>query len=119
MREGSPRRVEALAPETAFRLSSNPTRRGLLECLGYHGETLSLADASEEIACAAEDEPIQEVEAETVKRIYMALYHSHIPRLEAHDIVHYDQAHDLVALTERGHQLAEYLDRFDESVRVV
>lgn len=114
MSEESPQQVEALAPETAFQLLSHSTRLGLLECLNDYDETLALADAAEEIACAVDDKPIQEIEAESVKQIYMSLYHSHLPRLEAHGIVYYDQEHDLVALTDRGHQLVEYLDRFKE-----
>lgn len=112
MIEESPQQVEALAPETAFQLLSHSTRIGLLECLKDYDETLALADVSEEVACTVEDKPVQNIEAESVKQIYMALYHSHIPRLEAHDIVQYDQERDLVTLTERGHQLAEYLNQF-------
>lgn len=119
MSDETPQQVAALAPETVFQLLSHSTRYGLLECLSDHDETLALADASEEIARAVEDEPVQAIEADTVKRIYMALYHSHIPKLVDHDIVSYDQEHDLVALTERGHQLVEYLTRFEEAYRVV
>lgn len=111
MSEDSLQQVEALDPATAFQLLSHSIRLGLLECLNDYDETLALADAAEEIACAVEDKPIQDIEAEFVKRIYMSLYHSHIPRLEGHDIVRYDQERDLVALTDRGHQLTEYLDR--------
>lgn len=115
MRDEAQQQVAALTPETAFQLLSHPTRLGLLECLSDHDETLALADASEEIACAVEDKPLQAIKADSVKRIYMALYHSHIPKLVDHDIVTYDQEHDLVALTERGHQLAEYLNRFKDA----
>lgn len=106
---------EPLALETAFTLLSHSTRRGLLECLTEYDETLALADVSEEVAAALEDKRVRDIHAEVVKQVYMALYHSHIPKLGDHGIVTYDQEHDLVALTERGHQLAESLDRFRES----
>lgn len=115
MSEELQQELEPLAPETVFELLSHSTRRGLLECLTEHDETLALADVSEEVAAAVEDERVQDIEAEAIKQVYMALYHSHIPKLEHHGIVTYDQEHDLVALTERGHQLAEYLNRFEES----
>lgn len=112
MSEELPQQLEPLAPATAFQLLSHPTRIGLLECLADYDETVALADASEGIACAVEDKPVQDIEAESVKQIYMALYHSHIPRLEAHNVVQYDQERDLVALTDRGHQLATSLHQF-------
>lgn len=112
MSEESLQQLEPLDPATAFELLSHSTRIGLLECLADYDETLALADAAEEIACAVEDKPVQDIEAESVKQIYMALYHSHIPRLEAHNVVQYDQDRDLVALTDRGHQLATYLPQF-------
>lgn len=115
MSEESQQLGEPLAPGTAFKLLSHSTRRGLLECLDEYDETLALADVSEEVAVAVEDERVQDIEAQTVKRVYMALYHSHIPELRDRGIVTYDQEHDLVALTERGSQLAEYLNRFKES----
>lgn len=114
MIDESPQQVESLAPETVFQLLSHSIRLGLLECLNDYDQTLALADASEEIACAVEDKPVQDIDAESIKRIYMSLYHSHIPQLEVHDIVHYNQERDLVALTDRGHQLAEYLNQFKE-----
>lgn len=116
MSDESQDHVEAGAPETTFELLSHSKRLGLLECLKAYDETLALADAAEEIASAVEDKPVQDIDAEFVKRIYMALYHSHIPRLEAHDIVHYDQENDLVALTERGHEMAEYLEQFENPI---
>lgn len=112
MSEELPRQLEPLAPATAFELLSHSTRIGLIECLADYDETLALADAAEEVAGAVEDKPVQEIEAESVKQFYMALYHSHIPRLEAHDVVQYDQERDLVALTDRGHQLATSLHQF-------
>lgn len=115
MNEESSEQAGALAPETAFELLSHSRRLGLLECLKDHDETLGLTDASEAVASAVEDKPVQEIEADTVKQISMALYHSHIPRLEEHGIVDYDQERDLVRLTDRGHQLAEYMNRFKDS----
>lgn len=100
-----------LSHDTVFDLLNHPYRRALLSCLETHGTPLTLPDAAEEVACSVEDEPIQRIDAETIKRIYTNLYHSHIPRLEAHDAVQYSQERDMVALTQRGTQLATYHDQ--------
>lgn len=52
---------------------------------------------------------LTEIDPEAVKRIYMDLYHKHIPKLVEHDIVEYDQEHDLIFPTDRTTQLKPLL----------
>lgn len=101
---------DELSHDTVFDLLNHPYRRALLSCLQTHDTALTLPDAAEEVARAVEDEPIQRIDAEKIKRIYTNLYHSHIPRLEAHDAVQYSQERDMVALTPQGEQLVTYHD---------
>lgn len=111
MNDESPRQIESLSRKTAFQLLSHSYRLALLDCLEAYDETLTLADASEQVASKIEDAPVEEIEAESVKRIYLSLYHSHVPRLEAHDIVQYDQEQDLVTLDSRADQLVAYMNQ--------
>lgn len=115
MSEESPQQTEALSRETAFQLLSHSHRLALLDCLDAYDEPITLADVSEQVASEIEDEPLEDIEAESVKRIYISLYHSHIPRLEAHDIVQYNQERDLVTLDSRGDQLVAYMRQIHES----
>lgn len=100
-----------LSRDTVYDLLNHSYRRAILACLEQHDMALTLADAAEEVARSVEDESVQDIDAEEIKRIYIDLYHSHIPRLEAHDTVQYSQDRDLIALTQQGEQLAEYIDR--------
>lgn len=100
-----------LPKDTVFDLLNHSYRRALLDCLQRHETALTLPDAAEEVACATLDESIQNIDAEKVKRIYISLYHSHLPRLQAHDVVRYSQERDMVALTRLGERLVERVDR--------
>ncbi|WP_425607567.1 DUF7344 domain-containing protein [Natrinema zhouii] len=60
---------------------------------------MALADLADEIAAREKETSITDIPAEEVKRIYMPLYHTHIPKLEEADLVHYKQERDTVTLT--------------------
>lgn len=71
---------------------------------------MSLADAAETVAVDEHDSPLDEIPPEEVKEIYMALYHSHVPKLVDAGIVTYHQERDLVAPGGRLDSLGPYLD---------
>lgn len=81
-----------------FDLLSNRRRRHLLRCLDEYDDPMALADLADEIAAKEYDAPITETSAKEVKRIYVSLYHNHVPKLEEAGIVRYSQERDLVAL---------------------
>lgn len=105
---------EAVPKDAIFHLLAHPRRRELLAYLQRHDEPLPVADVAEAIAIHEQDKDIQEIPAEEVKRIYMSLYHNHIPKLEDHDITVYNQAKDMVALAENATALAPYLELADK-----
>lgn len=59
---------------------------------------MALADLADEVAARENGTPITQTSAEEVKRIYISLYHTHVPKLEAADVVRYSQDQDMVAL---------------------
>ena len=85
---------------TAIRLLSHSYRRALLACLDYHGEPITLADAAEWVAIEVTGKQLPDISAETVKEIYLTLYHSHIPRLQAYEVIEYSQDQDMIALAD-------------------
>lgn len=95
-------------------LLSHRFRRVVVDCLCEHGGTLTLADLADEVACRRREETIEDVGAAEVKQTYMALYHTHLPKLIDYDVVEYDQERDLVAPTEGARAVVEYLDRVAE-----
>lgn len=105
--------MEDLSMDVAFTVLSHSHRRALLECLYQQGDGISLADAAEEVVQVNNDRPIQEIPAEVIKRVYMSLYHSHIPKLNEWGAVAYEQERDLVAITSQGEDLVEFMDALD------
>lgn len=78
--------------------------------------TLTLADLADELAEREYGETIDRIPAEDVKALYMSLYHRHVPKLEAADLVEYNQERDLVAPTDRVAALDDTLDDLLEDV---
>ena len=113
--EYSPVETGNLSQDVLFDVLSHTHRRALLECLDDHGVSLALADVAEEVALLNSGRSIQEISPDDIKRIYMSLYHSHVPKLAAEGFVEYDQGRDIVNLTDRGAQLAALKNRLDIS----
>lgn len=84
--------------DTLFELLSNRRRRYVLSCLNEYENPMALADLADEVAARENGTPITQTSAEEVKRIYISLYHTHVPKLEAADVVRYSQDQDMVAL---------------------
>lgn len=102
--------AEAVPIDTVFALLSSRRRRYVLECLREFDEPLALADLADEVATRESDAPITEIPAESVKRIYMKLYHAHVPRLVDEGVVAYDQRRDTVEPLAPVDQFAAYLE---------
>lgn len=61
---------------------------------------MPLADLAEEVARMESDaSTIADIPAEDVKSVYMALYHTHVPKMADANVVTYDQETDSVRLT--------------------
>lgn len=84
-----------------FRALSESRRRVALSLLAAH-QDLTLPDLADELAESEHGEPLREIPARTVTDLYFDLYHSHVPRLEAADLVEYSQPQDHVTITDRG-----------------
>lgn len=97
----------SISLDTVFDLLADRRRRRVLDALREHG-TLTLADVADEVARHENDAPLTDVPDDDVLRIYLSLYHSHIPKLAAQDVVAYDQDRDMVALAENADAVARH-----------
>lgn len=93
---------------TVFSVFAHHRRRYTLRELWRHEQPMALADLADELAVRENETAITEIPAEEVKRIYMSLYHTHIPKLAEADLVDYDQERDTVTLTEYAEQIEQY-----------
>ena len=100
----SPLTPDVLSTDDLFGVLSHQRRRCVLRCLGEHQTPLTLADLADEVTAREQEAPLPDVPAEEVKRVYVSLYHTHIPKLADADLVEYTQERDMVALsTENEH----------------
>ncbi len=92
--------------DDVFDILASQRRRYILYCLRTHDSPLALADVADEVTVYEHDTDITDISAEEIKRVYMSLYHTHIPKLAERDLVTYSQERDLVTLSETGKQLS-------------
>lgn len=79
---------------------SRKRRRHVLYCLKNRDRPQALADLAEYVAGQESDTERRETDKEVVKNVYFSLYHCHIPKLEAGNLVEYNQEKDTVTLAE-------------------
>jgi DNA-binding transcriptional ArsR family regulator len=83
-------------------------RRVALSLLSDHQE-LTLPDLADEIAEREHRRSLTDIPPETVRELYLELYHQHVPRLESADLVTYSQDQDRVAVTDLGREVERQL----------
>ncbi|WIV66030.1 DUF7344 domain-containing protein [Natrialbaceae archaeon AArc-T1-2] len=88
--------LSAESVDTALQLLADKRRRLLLEVVRTYDEELTLPDAAEEVARRETGRPVVDLPAEHVKRVYISLYHDHLPRLVDAGLLEYEQERDLV-----------------------
>jgi len=96
--------------DTIHDLLSHQRRRSAIAVLDKHG-SIALADLAEEVTRHEREVPITETSEEEVLRVYLSLWHVHIPKLAEADVVEYDQETDMVGLGEYGDQVREFLSQ--------
>ncbi|QSG11724.1 putative trancriptional regulator, ArsR family [Halapricum desulfuricans] len=103
--------AEALSLDTIFDALKNARRRRALRYLDAADEQLEIGDLAERIAADENDKTTDEISYAERKRVYVALYQCHLPKLDDMDIVSYDKSRGMVTLRERAAQLQPYLAR--------
>lgn len=99
--------AESLSRDAAHSLLADERRRTLLRCLGDHGP-LGVADLADEVARAEHDAPLPQIPDQEVRSVSLSLWHCHLPKLDANDVVDHDRDRDRVALGANAAVLAEF-----------
>lgn len=101
--------------DAVFGLLASFRRRTAYRTLLSHGD-LSLPDLADEVAVVERDQPLPEIDPDAVLKVYLSLYHTHVPKLAAAGLVEYDQDGDFVALTDDGRALESVVEDVCEAV---
>lgn len=85
--------------DRVFDALSHSRRRLLLSALRNVSEP-TLHELAARIASLERDRPQEAVAGETVERVYLSLYHAHVPKLVDHGLVRFDETDGTIALDE-------------------
>lgn len=83
-----------------YELLTEPRRRHTLRALRDTDSPLALADVAAEISAHEQPTATETPDWDNIKRIYVALYHCHVPKLEDAGLVEFDMTRRTVALAD-------------------
>jgi len=101
---------EQLSRDLVFDVLKNRRRRYALHYLRRADDTVQLSELAEQVAAWENDIAVDAISAAERKRVYTALYQSHLPKLDDAGIVEYNQNRGIVELSGASEQLDMYLD---------
>jgi len=96
--------------EDAFEILKNRRRRDILHYLKQNGSEAQVGKMAKQIAAWENDIHVDAVTSKQRKRLYTALYQSHLPKMDDVGILEYDQRRGTVELTGEGAELDVYLE---------
>lgn len=99
--------------DDVYHLLQNQRRRGVLRCLRGADEAVEMGDVAEQVAAWEHDTTVRELTSSQRQRVYIALYQSHLPKLDEAGVVEYNQSRGHVTPTARIDRLTRYLDLHD------
>ncbi|PCR89141.1 DUF7344 domain-containing protein [Natrinema ejinorense] len=101
---------ERLSKDVIFELLKNRRRREVLAYLLEADDTVTLGELAEQIAAWENDLEVNALSSDQRKRVYVALYQTHLPKMDDAGIVEYDQDRGLISLSDNADLLMMYLD---------
>lgn len=98
-----------LSLDQKFELLKNQRRRRALRYLIETGDSATTGELAETIA--AKENGIDEsmLSSSQRKRVYIALYQAHLPKMDDYGVVDFNQARGTITLDETASELEEYL----------
>lgn len=106
-----------LSQDEAYDLLSNSRRRFVLSYLRSKDGAVPLNELSQRLAAQENDAPVDELTDQQIKRIYVSLYQTHLPKLEEAELIEYDREHSVLELREAAHRLDDYLPTEESETR--
>ena len=98
-----------LTQDEVYELLSNARRRFVISYLRGREEPVPLSELSDAVASWENEVPAEELTDQQVKRVYVSLYQTHLPKLSDFGLVEYDRDEGTVELTESVRELDTYL----------
>lgn len=100
---------DSLTQGEVYDLLSNARRRFVISYLRDRDEPVELNELSRDVAAWENETDVENLTDQQIKRVYVSLYQTHVPKLSESGIVEYDQDSGEVALTSNVTTLDTYL----------
>jgi len=97
-----------LGQDEAYELLSNARRRFVISYLRSQDGRVPLNELSQSLAAWENDIPVDET-GDQIKRIYVSLYQTHLPKLEEAGLIEYDRENSTLEIRREADRLDEYL----------
>lgn len=103
--------TEASLSETAlYNALSQKRRRYTLHYLKQRTEPVSAQELAEQVAAWENHKTVQELTSQERKRVYIALYQSHLSTMDEEGLVEYDEDNGMVQLSDSMETIDLYLE---------
>lgn len=116
-REAGGREQRRVTTDEVFDVLKNKRRRVVLRYLIEHGGYAELSDVAEHIAAAENETTVQQLSSQQRKRVRIALYQCHLPKMDSLQLVEYDKSGGTIELREAAAEVEPYLDLARTDVR--
>ena len=101
--------TKELSTDSIFHILQNQRRRSALRYLAETEGSVQMRDLAEQVAAWEHDTTVQALSSDERQRVYIALYQSHLPKLDNEGIIEYNQSRGTVEPTPVADQVAPYL----------
>jgi hypothetical protein len=108
--QASDESVEPLSRDKIFHILQTQRRRDALRFLKEVGDTVEMRDLAEQVAAWENDTTVRALTSDERQRVYIALYQSHLPKLESEGIIRYNKSRGIVERGPLADQFDPYLD---------
>nr|WP_089827584.1 hypothetical protein [Halogranum amylolyticum] len=103
--------VADLSKDDLFHILQNQRRRRVLKYLqATDKERVDMRDVAEQVAAWEHDTTLRQLTSDERQRVYIALYQSHLPKLDEKGIVEYNQSRGVVERTALADRFDHYLN---------
>ncbi|WP_227133074.1 DUF7344 domain-containing protein [Halorubellus salinus] len=97
--------------ERVFDILRNERRQRVLGYLAItDDEVIRIGDLAEHVAAIENDMPVNALSSQQRKRVYVALYQCHLPKMADADVIEFDKDRGTIKVGPNAKQLRPYLD---------
>lgn len=102
----------SIPKDDLFHLLQNARRRAVLRYFATHPdqEEFNMRTVAEAIAAWENEIPVEQLSSDQRQRVYIALYQSHLPKLDDYGVIEYNQPRGLIVPTPLTAVFAPYLE---------